>query len=125
MLFYFIIPKFINKYNSVVPIPENAPQWGQKESCLTIFEFWTRFTLDDIKLYQVDLYKYADDYEYIVSCEWVMELMTNSFTPDLNKCIDETFNSLEEMDQGGITFVKIALDEIFVMINYGISGLHK
>ena len=29
------------------------------------------------------------------------------------------------MDQGGITFVKILLEEMFAMVNYVISGLHK
>ena len=51
--------------------------------------------------------------------------MTNSRTPDLRKCIEETFDSPEDMDLGGLTFVNIAFENISVMRNYVISGLHK
>ena len=52
MLFTFIVPRFIERYNTVITSPGNAPRWGTYESGLTIFEFWTRFTLSDIKLHQ-------------------------------------------------------------------------
>ena len=54
-----------------------------------------------------------------------MELIINSLIPYLNKIIEDTIDSLEEMEQGGLTFVKILLDEIFIMRNYVISGIHK
>ena len=125
MLLPFIIPKLIDRYNPVINSPVNAPQWITKESSLTIFEFCTCFTLDDIRLYQVDSYEYSNENEDIISCEWVMELITNSCNSELNTHIEETFGSLEEMGQGGITFFKIALDEIFVMSNSVILGLYK
>ena len=95
MMHPFIIPKLIDKYNLVAPSPVNASLWGLKENGLNLFEFWTRFKLDKIKLYQVDSYEYSNENEDIVSCEWVMELMSNSFTPELNKCIEDTFYSME------------------------------
>ena len=73
----------------------------------------------------MDSYEYANDNEVIVSCEWVMELMTNSCTLELNKSISYTFETMEIMEQELITFVKIALDEMFFMSNSFISGLHK
>ena len=72
------------------------------------------FTLDYIRLYQVDSYEYANDNEDIIICEWVMELITNSCISDLNTHRKATFGSLEDMEQEVITFVKIASDEIFV-----------
>ena len=47
-----------------------------------------------------------------------MVLMTYSLTTELNKRIEENFNSLEEMDQVGIIFIKIVLDEMYIMINF-------
>ena len=54
-----------------------------------------------------------------------MYLLTNSCNLELKKRIGGTFYSLEEMDQWGINFIKIDLDEMFVMRNLIISGLHK
>ena len=83
------------------------------------------FTLDYIRLYQVDSYEYANDNEDIIICEWVMELITNSCISDLNTHSKATFGSLEDMEQEVITFVKIASDEIFVRSYSIILGLYK
>ena len=47
-----------------------------------------------------------------------MEWVSNSYNPDTNKRTEENFYSLEDMEQGVITFVIITLDEMFVMSNY-------
>ncbi len=49
--------------------------------------------------------------------EWVKELLTNSCDINLEKCIDEKFDLLYEYEQGGITYLKIVLDEMFTMSN--------
>ena len=56
VMFPFIVPKSIDKYNTVSPSPGNAPQWGSKENDLTLFNFFTFFTLDDTNLYKVNFY---------------------------------------------------------------------
>ena len=73
----------------------------------------------------MDSYEYAVRYEDIVSCEWVMELMTNSWTPELNNHIEDIFYILEDIYKLGITSVDIALGWMVVMSNSVISGLHK
>ncbi len=47
--------------------------------------------------------------------EWVKELLTNLCDINLVKCIDEKFDCLAEYEQEGITYLKIALDEMFMM----------
>jgi hypothetical protein len=47
--------------------------------------------------------------------EWVKELLTNSCDINLVKRIDKKFDCLAEYEQGGITYLKIALDEMFTM----------
>ena len=96
---------------------------GSEGEWLNSIRVLDTFTLNGIKLYQVGSYEYANDDEGIFSCEWVMELITNPCTPELNKHIEETFYILEEVVQGGLTSFKIALDEMFVMGNSIISGL--
>jgi hypothetical protein len=55
--------------------------------------------------------------------KWVKELLTNSCDVNLVKCIDKKFDCLAEYDQGGITYLKIALDEMFTMSNMVIMSL--
>ncbi len=43
--------------------------------------------------------------------EWVKEELTNSCDVNLVKRIDKKFDCLAEYEQGGITYLKIALDE--------------
>ncbi len=57
--------------------------------------------------------------------EWVKEFLTNSCNINLVKRLDEKFNQLFEYEQGGITYLKIALDEMFKMSNMVITLLQK
>ena len=68
----------------------------------------------------MESYEYVIYVEVIVSCERFTELVSNSYNPDPNKRIEESFDILEDMEQGVITFVIITLDEMFVMSNYAI-----
>jgi hypothetical protein len=56
---------------------------------------------------------------------WVKEFLANSCNVDLMKCIDEKHKFLLEYEQGGITFLKIALDEMFRMSNMVVMMLQK
>jgi hypothetical protein len=55
----------------------------------------------------------------------VKELLTNSCDINLVKRVDEKSDQLYEYEQGGITYLKIALDEKFTMSNMVIMLLHK
>ena len=51
--------------------------------------------------------------------------MTNSCDINLVKRIDEKFDRLHEYEQGGITYLKIALDEMFTMSGMVVLSLQK
>ncbi len=55
--------------------------------------------------------------------DWVKELLTNSCDVNLVKCIDKKFDCLAEYEQGGITYLKIALDEMYMMSDMVIMSL--
>ncbi len=57
--------------------------------------------------------------------EWAKEFLTNSCDINLVKRIEEKFDGLAEYEQGGITYLKIALDEMFTMSNMVIMSLQK
>jgi hypothetical protein len=67
---------------------------------------WQRDTLD-----------WCTDDNNLSSMEWVKEFFTLSCDINLVKCFDEKFDQLFEYEQGGITYLKIALDEMFKMSN--------
>ncbi len=51
------------------------------------------------------------------------EFLTNSCDVNLVKQSDEKYDCLLEYEQGGITFLKIALDEMFTMSNIVVMSL--
>ena len=53
------------------------------------------------------------------------ELLTNSCDINLVKRIDEKFDCLAEYEQGGITYLKMALDEMFTMSDMVIMSLQR
>jgi hypothetical protein len=57
--------------------------------------------------------------------DWVKEFLTNSCDINLVKRLDEMFNQLFDYEQGGITCLKIELDEMFTMSNMVITLLQK
>ncbi len=61
----------------------------------------------------------------MTSIEWVKEFLTNSCDINLVKCIEKKFDQLFEYEQGGITYLKIALYEMFMMSNMVITSLQK
>jgi hypothetical protein len=56
---------------------------------------------------------------------WFKEFLANSCDVNLMKCIDKKHKFLLEYEQGGITFLKIALDEMFTMSNMVVMRLQK
>jgi hypothetical protein len=49
--------------------------------------------------------------------EWAKSLMMNSCDVLLVDRIDKKFNELDLYEQGGVTYIKIALDEMFTISN--------
>ena len=72
-----------------------------------------------------DTFDWCTDEDNLTSMEWVKEFLTNSCDINLVKHIEEKYNQLFEYEQGGITYLKIAQDEMFTTSNVVITSLQK
>ena len=59
----------------------------------------------------------------MVSCEWLSKLLNNSSATELIHRVDEKFNRLAAKEKGGITRLKIQLDEMFCITNDVVKAL--
>jgi hypothetical protein len=75
--------------------------------------------------WQRDTFDWCTDEDDLTSMEWVKEFLTNSCDINLVKHIEEKFDQLFGYEQGGITYLKIMLDEMFMMSNMVITLLQK
>ena len=48
----------------------------------------------------------------MTSSDWVKALMVNSSEDELNQQVNEKFENLELLEQGGITYLKLMLDKM-------------
>ncbi len=55
--------------------------------------------------------------------EWAKSLMMNSCDALLVKRIDKKFEDLSLFEQGGVTYIKLALDEMFTISNTVVTNL--
>ena len=56
-------------------------------------------------------------------CEWTKELSVNSSDPALIKSAEEKYEVLYGLEQGGMTYFNIALDDMFNLRNIIITSL--
>jgi hypothetical protein len=57
--------------------------------------------------------------------EWAKSLMINSCDVLLVDRIDKKFDELDLYEQGGVTYIKIALDEMFTISNTVVATLQR
>jgi hypothetical protein len=86
---------------------------------------WSTVSLEHVCAWQRDTFDWCNDSKDLTSMEWVKEFLTNSCDINLVKRIDEKFDRLHEYEQGGITYLKIALDEMFTMSGMVVLLLQK
>ena len=55
--------------------------------------------------------------------DWVKDLMVNSSEAELKQQVNKKFEKLESLEQGGITYLKFMLDEMFCMTNDVVAAL--
>ena len=55
--------------------------------------------------------------------DWFMDLMVNSRKAELKQRVDKKFENLKSIKQGGITYLKFMLDEMFCMTNNVVAAL--
>ena len=73
--------------------------------------------------FQRDSYNNFSDGEDIVSCQWRKELFVDSSDPALIRRVEEKYGEMDGIEQGGITYLNISLDEMFNMSNVVITLL--
>ncbi len=100
--------------------------WGnRKHDGIDLKKHWSKLSLKHLYACQRDTFDWCTDEDDLTSMEWVEEFLTNSCDINLVKRIDEKFDQLFEYEQGGITYLKIGLDEMFTMSNIVITSLPK
>jgi hypothetical protein len=83
---------------------------------------WEKLTLQQCCTWQQDSYDYAS-LENLTSMEWAKSLMINSCDALLIERIDKKFEDLSLYKQGGVTYIKLALDKMFTISNIVVPTL--
>ncbi len=92
--------------------------WGdRKGEAVNLAKHWSKISLEHACAWQRDTFDWCTDKNNLTSMEWVKELLTNLCDVNLVKCIEKKFDCLAEYEQGGITYLKMALDKMFTMSN--------
>ena len=68
--------------------------------------------VDQFQRYLYENCSYGED---IFSFEWTKEIFINYIDPALIKRVEDKHEALGRLEQGGITYLKIALDDMFNM----------
>jgi hypothetical protein len=120
MISPFVIPDFIDPYALSV---ENC--WGDRKlTGVNLLKNWGKLTLKlkQCQNWQRDSFDYACTND-LTSMEWAKSLMMNSCDVLLVDRIDKKFDELDLYKQGGVTYIKIALDEMFTISNTVVATL--
>ena len=121
MLSPFYIPAWINP----MAISVND-RWGDRRAgCVDLTKHWSQISLEHACAWQRDTFDWCEDDNDLTSMEWAKEFLTNSCDINLVKRIEEKYDHLAEYEQGGITYLKLGLDEMFTMTNMTIMSLLK
>ena len=101
-------------------------RWGNRAAAgVNLFKNWSKIYLQQEINFQRDFCDHCVKNEDIVSCECTLELFANSCSGALIKSIEKKYETLDELEQGGITYQKIEFYEMFNMINVVITYLHE
>jgi hypothetical protein len=118
MISPFVIPDFIDPYALSV-----EDRWGNRKlTDVNLLKNWGKVTLKQCRNWQRNSFDYACTKD-LTSMEWAKSLMMNSCDVLLVDRIDEKFNESDLYEQGGVTYIKIALDEMFTISNTVVTTL--
>ncbi len=114
----FVIPTLINP--DAISVEDC---WVERKlTGVHLLKNWGKLTLQQCCAWQQDSFDYAS-LEDLTSMGWAKSLMMNSFDALLVKQIDEKFEDLSLFKQGGVTYVKLALDKMFTISNTVVTTL--
>jgi hypothetical protein len=97
--------------------------WAERKlTGVHLLKNWGKLTLRQCCTWQQDFFNYAS-LEDLTSMEWVKSLMINSCDALLIKQTDKKFMDLSLFEQGGVTYIKLALDKISTISNSVVTTL--
>ena len=121
MMYPFIIPTLLYVYAGAV-----QDHWGNCVSTgVYMLSQWSKFSLRVVAHHQRNPYKNCNDDEDIDSCECTKELFVNSLDTAITKKVEEEYETLDGIEQGGITYLDFSLDDMFNMSDVVITFLQE
>ncbi len=119
MISPFVIPEFVDPF----ALFSDEDRWGDRKlTGVNLLKNWGKLTLKHCRNWQHDSFDYACTKD-ITSMEWAKSLMMTSCDVLLVNRINEKFDELDLYEQGGVTYIKIALDEMFTISNTVVTTL--
>ncbi len=97
--------------------------WAERKlTGVHLLKNWEKLTLRQCCTWQKDSFDYAS-LEDLTSMELANSLMMNSCDALLIKQINKKFKDLSLFEQGGVTYIKLALDKMFTISNTVVTTL--
>ena len=90
--------------------------WGEVTTKRDLLVHWYQINLGGVIAFQRDTKLFAAE-EDMTSSDWFKGLPVNLSEAALLQRVDEKFQQLKPLEQGGITYLKFLLDEMFCMKN--------
>ena len=100
-------------------------RWGDPKDAKCLLTHWSSFLLDIVKQWQKDTNEECVDDEDLTSCQWISQLLDNSSATELIHRVDVKYNKLTTAERGGVTRLKIQLDEMFCITNDVVKALQS
>ena len=100
-------------------------RWGDPKDTKCLLSHWSSFLLDIVKQWQKDTNEECVDDEDLTSCQWISQLLDNSSATELIHRVDVKYNKLTTAERGGVTRLKIQLDEMFCITNDVVKALQS
>ena len=83
---------------------------------------WSQINMAENIVFQCDTNSFALERD-TTSSNWVKDFLANSSKADLKQQMDEKSDKLNPLKQGGVTYLKFLLDEMFCMTNDVVTAL--
>ena len=97
-------------------------RWGGEDTTLYLLDHRNAFMLEHVLLWQNDTNTYAEHNTDII--KWLNTLLVESSTDALNIQVNDKFDLLPTIEQGGIVRLKIILEEMFFLSEAVVQSLH-
>ena len=119
MRYPFIITTLVDEYAGAV---EDC--WGNRaETGVYLLSNLLKVSLHMSAQFQRDSFENCSDDKYIVSCDWTKEIFIKYSDAALIKRVEEKYEALNGIVQGGIAYFNIALDDMLNMSYVVITSL--